>query len=289
MSSPWRATLLLLGAACASSAPPARPPGPTPAPRPTMDPGRTDPARDVTIRYPRAGGGIQRYALVRRDSVVATMPTGEEQMQVQGRTAFVTITWVAADSGTRLTTQVDSIVGDSGLTTFAASLDSARGERWTGLRLPDGELVALSGGRGSLVGDQLRDQVQLLFPVLPPDGARPGASWSDSTTRPTRVSAFEANETAITFSRARPPAPANGALEVTVVRNRNASGEGTQFGQPITVLANGTDSLTYQLGTDSRVLRVEGYRITDVVVTLPSIGQTVPARESSILRMTLLR
>jgi hypothetical protein len=289
MSLPWQATVLLLAVACSSSAPASRPPAPVPAPRPSLNPGRSEPAREAAIRYPRSGGGIQRYALARRDSVVATMPTGEEQMQVQGRTAFVTITWVAADSGTRITAQVDSLAGDSGLTTFEASLDSARGVRWTGLRLPDGTLSLQSGGRGSLIGDQVRDQVALLYPVLPPDGVRPGDAWSDSTTRPTRVSAFEANETAITFSRALPPAAGTGGLEVALVRNRNATGEGTQFGQPISVLANGTDTLTYQLAADGRVLQVEGYRITDVVVTLPSIGQTVPARESSILRMTLLR
>jgi hypothetical protein len=241
------------------------------------------------VHYPTTGGGIHRYALARRDSIVATMPTGEAQMQLLGRTAFVTVTWVAADTGTRLTTQVDSVVADTGLTSFTASIDSARGLRWTALRLPNGRLTALSGGRGSLVGDQIRDQLQLLFPVLPPEGVKPGATWTDSTTQPTRVSAFEANETALTSSVAATTAAGGGVLEIVAVRTRTASGEGTQFSQPMTVQGSGADSLTYHLAPDGRVLDVAGNRYTDLVVQLPSIGQSVPAHESSVLRMTLLR
>ncbi len=253
-----------------------------------MDPGRMQPGPAIAVQYPRAGGGIHHYALIRRDSVIATMPTGESQVQVVGRTAYVTLTWVAADSGARITTQVDSLVADTGLTNFATSLDSARGLRWTALRLASGRLTGLNSGRGSLVGDQLRDQLQLLFPILPPSGAQPGASWSDSTSLPTRVSAFEATETALSSSSAAMPADGRNALELSVTRVRRATGEGTQFGQPMTVQASGLDSLTYRLAVDGRVMEVVGHRSTDLVVQLPSIGQSVPAHEASFLRMTLL-
>lgn len=254
-----------------------------------MDPGRVEPGRDLNVRYPSVGSGILRYALLRRDSIVATMPTGETQTQVLGRTAFVTITWIAADTGTRITTMVDSVAADTGLTNFTASIDSARGLRWTALRLPNGRLTALSIGRGSLVGDQIRDQIQLIYPVLPVEGARPGASWTDSTTRPTRVSAFEANETALSSSVAEPAANSAGVLEIVTVRVRTASGTGTQFNQPMTVQASGADSLVYHIAADGRVLEVSGNRNTDLVVQLPSIGQSVPAHEASSLRMTLIR
>jgi hypothetical protein len=255
-----------------------------------MDPARVEPVRAATaVRYPTSGGGILRYALMRRDSIVATMPTGEGQMQLLGRTAFVTISWIAADTGTRVTTQVDSVIADSGLTSYTASLDSARGLRWTALRLPDGHLINVSTGRGSLVGDQIRDQVHLLFPVLPAAGARPGESWSDSTTRPTRVSAFEASETALSSSVAAGTLTRASLLEIATVRMRRASGEGTQFNQPMTVQASGTDTLTYRLAQDGRVMEVAGNRNTDLIVQLPSIGQSVPAHESSSFRMTLLR
>jgi hypothetical protein len=230
-----------------------------------------------------------RYALSRRDSITATMPSGDTQVQVFGRTAFVTLNWAAADSGTRITAAVDSVVADTGLTNISASLDSARGARWTALRRPFGRLTDVSGGPSSLVGDQVRDQIQLLFPILPADGARPGMSWIDSTSGPARVSAFEATESARVEARADAMVTSSGALPLVVVRNRTATGQGTQFGQPITVRATGSDTLAYQIASDGRVLTVAGIRLTDLVVDLPTIGQSVPARESSQLRMSLLR
>jgi hypothetical protein len=288
MRFPWRVTVLVLGAACASSPPAARQPGAAPSPRPTMDPGRIEPGRSLRVEYPRGGGAIQHYAFVRRDSVIATMPTGETQVQLLGRTAYLTLTWVATDTGARLTSQVDSLVADTGLVSFSASLDSARGLRWTALRQPSGRLTGLSTGRGSLVGDQLRDQLELLFPILPTDGARPGITWNDSTSMSTRVSAFEATETARSSSTAAMPANGTNALDLTVIRVRQASGDGTQFNQPMTLQATGLDSLTYRLAPDGRVIDVIGRRTTDLVVQLPSIGQQVPAHEASYLRMTLL-
>jgi hypothetical protein len=287
----WRVAVLLLGAGCSSgSTPPPAQPSPTPPPpKPSIDPLRVEAAPDLVIRYPKGGAGISRYAFSRRDSVIATMPSGDAQVQILGRTAFVTLTWVAADTGTRLTATVDSAVADSGLTGLAPMLDSARGSRWTAVRRPGGRLTDLTGGPRSLIADQVRDQLQLLFPLLPPDGAHPGATWSDSTTATARVSAFEATETALGATRAESMVTASGALPLLVVRTRSATAQGTQFGQPMTLRATGSDTLTYHIAPDGRVLAVEGIRLTDLVVDLPSSGQSVPARERSALRMILLR
>jgi hypothetical protein len=103
------------------------------------------------------------------------------------------------------------------------------------------------------------------------------------------VSAFEANETALTTSVAAETLTSGNLFEIAAVRVRRATGEGTQFSQAMTVQATGTDTLTYRLAIDGRVVQVTGNRNTDLVVQLPSIGQSVPAHESSILRMTLLR
>ena len=135
----------------------------------------------------------------------------------------------------------------------------------------------------------MRDQLALLFPPLPLTGAAAGFSWTDSTSAPVRVSAFDAIEQALITVRAEALPSRAGALLVAVTRSRTASGQGTQFGQPITVTGSGVDSLSYELGPDARVLRAEGRRVTDVTVVLPAIGQQVTARESSLLVMTLLR
>ena len=284
--------MLLLGVGCASGSPPATRPSPAPAPTspsPGTDPVRVEPTRDLLVRYPRAGGGIVRYAFVRRDSVVATMPSGETQVQILGRTAFVTLTWVASDSGTRITASVDSVIPDPVLGDLGPMLDSARLSRWSGLRRPSGKLGELTGGPGSLAGDQIRDQLALLFPILPADGARPGTTWTDTTSGLARVSAFEATETALVASRAEAMMTATGALPLAVVRTRSATGQGTQFGQPMTLKATGSDTLAYQIAPDGRVVNVDGIRVTDLVVELSAIGQSVPAHERSVLRMSLLR
>jgi hypothetical protein len=241
------------------------------------------------IKYPRSGGGIARYAFSRRDSVSATMPSGENQVRVLGRTAYLTLTWIAADSGTRVTAAVDSIKADSGTNPSAImALDSARGLRWTGLRTPSGKLTSLTSGSTSLTGDQIRDQLFLLFPHLPKDGALSGASWSDSVDVPTRISAFEATEKVVRQSAAG-TATGSAPLPINVIRNRTASSKITQFGQEMLVNGQGVDSLQYELSADGRVLSVTGLRHTSITIELPAIGQSVPAQELAALRMTLLR
>lgn len=283
-----RVSLLLLASAC-SSAPATKPTNPSPVPtRPGQQPAPLQPSREVVLSYPRSGAGISHYAFTRRDSVVATMPSGEEQVQILARTAYLTLTWVAADSGTKITTTIDSLVADSGLTLPMVALDSARGTRWTAVRPAVGGLTGVAGNRNSLLGDQVRDQLMLLFPRLPADGLRPGGRWSDSTQTPARVSAFEADEISLTSSEAGQQL-ASGAVPIQVMVSRSATGEATQFGQPMSVKATGSDTLDYQFGGDGRILEVSGRRWTSLVVELSSIGQKVPANEISSVSMKLLR
>jgi hypothetical protein len=294
MTRPWRLTALIFVGACASAAPtggpPSTPPSPAPAPTPSIDPGRIEPASPTAYRYPTHGAGLDHYVFVRRDSVLATMPSGEEQVQVTGRTAYVTITWIAADTGAEINASIDSLLADSGTPLSMEQVDSARYARWTAFRPLSGGLTNLNGVEGipsSLVGDQVRDQLILLFPELPPGGAIPGTSWTAVSESPARVSAFQATEQATIESQAGPVLP-SGSVQLQVVRDRSATGEATQFGQAITVHATGSDSLTYSLAPEGRVLSVVGNRVTDLVVELPAIGQSVPAHAASYLQMTVL-
>jgi hypothetical protein len=291
MTRAWLAGLAGLAAACSSgggAAPPTTTPSPAPAPaaNPMVTP---EAAHGPAIRYPKSGGGIARYSFSRRDSVIATMPSGESQELVVGRTAFLTLTWIAADTGTRITAAIDSLVPDSGTApTAIAVFDSARGNRWTALRTPTGKLTNITGGTPSLAADQIRDQLFLLFPMLPKDGVGSGQAWTDSVEVPTRLSAFPTTETVVRQSVAG-TASGSAPLPIDVVRQRSASSKVMQFGQEMLVTGQGVDSLQYQLAHDGRVLAVTGRRHTSITIELPAIGQSVPAQETSVLRMTLLR
>lgn len=252
-----------------------------------------DPVRNVPVgaspwfRYPTHGGGLEHYALGSSDSVQAMLPSGETQIQTFGRTAHVTVSWVGVDSGTQVTAVVDSVLPDSGQTSFSALLDSAQGARWTAFRDPAGRLSTITGGNNSVIADQVRAQLLTLFPVIPPTGVIPGSTWTDSLRLPARLSAFRTTESVRLANRAGFPA-ADGSLLIATVRSRQAADTGTQFGQPITLRATGSDTLTYRVDPTGRVLEVNGTQATELVVELPSIGQSVPAQQRSVVRIHLL-
>jgi len=243
-------------------------------------------SQELVIRYPRAGSGLVRYAFVRHDTVVAAMPSGEEQTQIIGRTAYLALTWIASDSGTRITAAIDSVVPSEGVSRFDPVVDSALGARWTAWRQPNGTLTHLDPGPRSSVAEQVKDQFRLLFPILPPEGASPGHVWGDSTEGPALVSAFEARER-VTLASMAESGP-DGSVAIAVVRKRTADGEGLQYLQPIRITATGTDSLSYTMTGDGVVHDVAGRRLIHLELDLPAVGQRVSARVCSFLAMRRL-
>jgi hypothetical protein len=235
---------------------------------------------DVTIRY--GTSGTARYALYRRDSVTVKMPSGESQVQNFGKTAYVTITLApATPPDAQISIRLDSLRPDPDWVVPTAALDSAVGTVWTGRRLPNGRLVDLSPDRNSFVASQLRSQLNLLYPVLPPTGGRANAEWTDSSTNPITANAFEVKETATTRSHAEPVAgrAAGAALRITSLRNATFEGSGNQFGQELQLTGTSSDSLRYLLAPEGRVLSLDGTESTDMTITVPSVGQTVPAEQ----------
>ncbi len=289
-----RAAWLLLGAACAGGT--ATPPSASPAPgappaaaRPGDAPRPLEPAAQAAerVRYPRTGSGRQQYAFLRRDSIVVSMPSGEEQLQETASTSYLTLTWTAADSGIRFEAVVDSVVNDPDFPVPPVQLDSVRRSQWAFRQATTGAITGVVGRPASFRGEQLRDQLLLLYPVLPEDGAALYTSWRDSTAAPTRISAFPAQALVQLEARAEPRQ--GRGLRVVTTRRRSAEGQSTLATQAVTVRATGVDSLVTELDGDARVLDATVHRVTDFVVELPAIGQTVPGREVSFLRMTLLR
>jgi hypothetical protein len=295
----WWAATLAAALGCSSGTTPARPvpgpsagpaPGPGPATSTTPAPIPPPTAGNLTVRYPVSGGSITRFRLTRRDSVVSTMPTGDEQTQLRSRSAWVTVAVVSTDSAARLSAVVDSVTMDEGVLP-QAQLDSAVGTRWTAIRRPGGAFTDFACPRRSLVGDQVRDELRLLFPPIPAAGARPGQSWRDSVTVPALLTAFELPEVAVgTFAASAAAVPGgSAAVALGVVRQRTASGETRQFDQSINLTSTGRDSLSWALSPTGQVLDAGGIRRTDLILEFPTIGQRVTVAEIIQLQFTPIR
>lgn len=267
------------GAACGS---PASQPaaGPAPAPTSAAQPAARSPAarRGAIVYQPMARTA---YLIQRRDSVTVQLPNGLPQTQELTRTVYLSVA-SAAGSPMRVSITLDSLLV-TGVGMSQASADSARGTSWTGTLTPEGRLGGLSTDRVTAVGQQLSGMLPTFFPVLPAGGARDGAAWADTLTDTLRAMAFNVRETAVVSSRA---VADNGVrIESTVSFSR--TGGGSQFGQAVEVQSTGTRHLTSRLRTDGLLTETTGTESSDMTLTIPAVGQSLPVKQSATFSVTL--
>ena len=279
--------LLALAGCSATSQPPANP-TPSPSGPPAAQPNEPAPSgKGLQLR----NEGTFRYSLWRRDSVVAQMPSGEAQVQVTGQTAFVTVNLQPASDGARLTATLDSVRPDADVTISTTTLDSLSSAKWDGKLTRSGWVESVTATTHSLLADQIRDAIKLLFPVLA-DNAVAGSTWQGSAPAvPARLSVVDLDESVQVVGTAESAATENGQkfIPITVIRTTTGQGSGSQAGQPIDLAATGRDSLAYRLGIDGQVLGAEGVRARDMTLTATAVGQTVPVTQESRLKFALLR
>jgi hypothetical protein len=220
------------------------------------------------------------------------MPSGEAQVQVSGQTAFITLTLQPAASGARFDALLDSILPDPDITIPESTRDSLVHTRWTGHVDRTGWVDSVMAPKASPLADQIRAQLQLLFPILAPDGAYAGTAWrSAAAAIPARLSVVELNEQVEVEASAVEVTAADGqrVASVTVIRTTTGKGSGNQAGQPIDLTATGRDSLVYRLASDGRMLGAEGTSVRDMSLTATAVGQTVPVRQETRLTFLLVR
>ena len=283
-----RLLVLLVLAGCSSSSQPPANPSPSPAAPPYGQPSEPAPSgKGLQLRTE----GTFRYSLWRRDSVVAQMPSGEAQVQVTGQTAFVTVNLQPVSEGAQLSATLDSVRPDADVTFSTTILDSLSSSKWSGKLTRAGWVESVTATTHSLLADQIRDAIKLLFPVVG-DNAGAGSTWqSTAPAVAARLSVVDLDESVQVVGTAGAAANENGQkfIPITVIRTTTGQGSGSQAGQPIDLAATGRDSLVYHLGNDGQVLAAEGERVRDMTLTATAVGQTVPVTQESRLKFTLLR
>jgi hypothetical protein len=283
---PGAALLAALLGACASSGAPS-----TTSPSPRAPEGAAAPApstgRGQEISYAPARG---LYRLDRVDTVQVQLPDNSTQSQIFSRSAWLRVTTTKAASGLRATVVLDSL-DVTGLPRNATGpIDSARGTEWTATVAPNGALSDIAANRKTLVGEQLGAMLQLLFPTLPGESVRAGATWSDTTNTTTKVDLFDVREQAVTEYAALSSAARGGRTALPIQANTSFTQQGstTQGGQALQIEARGNRRFTYYFGLDGIPAGLSGHETSEVDVTVSAVGQSIRAARTASVTVTPL-
>jgi hypothetical protein len=286
------AVSVLLAAACAPAssggarpAPAGAPSGPAPAP---TDAGATTEREGRGTALLLQPHPHARIVVQRVDTVSMELPAGS-QVQTFQRTAYISSVAERSGDGYQMTFVLDSVVADAGSFLPPDSLAAAAGSRWTARLLPDGQLLELTldstrGRPRTGVGDQTARTLEVLYPVLPPEGVRAGAVWNDSVNTTVETSGFNVTERGLVRYTA---SAAAGGVQVVGTGALRQEGSGMQFGQELEMSGEGTRTITYRLDGNGRVLGARGTDGASLQIIVPAVGQTVPLTQNSRFDVTI--
>lgn len=212
------------------------------------------------------------YDIGRYDSLGFSGP-GAGPPQISGKLAVVRV----QPAGGRLDVFLDSLAAAPGSRLTKPATDSALGARWQLPLSPKGLAGAIGTTHRTIAAEQIGEIVRLLVPSLPGDALKAQDAWSDSTSYPIQVDAFQALETALRRSQAGPLPRSPGApLTVTVEEALTRSGSATQAGQGMTMTAHGRRQVSYELAPEGWVRSLAGRDSLEIRVTVTATGQAIP-------------
>jgi hypothetical protein len=267
---------------------------PSPAPTPASKPGDSGAPAPTTAGHgpavtyhPVRNAG---YRLERHDSLSLQYPGGATQEQVRDRIAFlhVTVGESATPGAYQVTIVLDSVQAlENGQPVSPDSVAAARGTRWTASLGSTGGLGALTPDRTGTLPDELTGRLRLLFPALPAGGVREGMEWTDTTEYRLTADAFPGSERAVTTYRAAAN-DAGGGKGITLQSSGSyeRSGTRTQADQALEMSATGTRRGAHQLGIDGVLISAQGNDAGDMTITVPTVGQTVPVKQTGSYSVT---
>ncbi|HUR93257.1 MAG TPA: hypothetical protein VMY76_01655 [Gemmatimonadales bacterium] len=279
---------LLAGCGGASTA---NPPTPSPAPEPGAAdaPAPTTPGRGPAVTYKPVRSAS--YRLERHDSLSLQYPGGATQEQVRDRIAFLRVT-VGESSGQgpyQVTIVLDSLQAlEGGQPASPDSLAAARGTKWTGSLSSTGGLSALAPDRTGTLPDELTGRLRLLFPALPAGGVREGMEWTDTTKYRLTADAFPGEERAVITYRASANDAPGMRKGITLESSGSYDRTGTrlQADQELQMASSGTRRGAHHLGLDGVLISAQGNEAGDMTITVPTVGQTVPVKQSGSYSIT---
>lgn len=265
-----------------------------PAPAPSAKPGASDaPAPTTPGRGPAVTYHAVRnagYRLERHDSLSLQYPGGATQEQVRDRIAFLHVT--VGESPTpgafQVTIVLDSLQAlENGQPVSPDSVAAARGTRWTATLGATGGLGPLAPDRAGTLPDELTGRLRLLFPALPAAGVREGMEWTDTTEYRLTADAFPGTERAVTTYHAA-ASDAGGGKGITLQSSGSYQRSGTrsQADQELQMSATGSRHGSHQLGFDGILISAQGNDAGDMTITVPTVGQTVPVKQTGSYSVT---
>lgn len=275
------AALAALGGCAAGAAPATRP-----AARPAAAPGAptADPAEVKAAAIPRYVAADERYLVTQADSLTLSYPSGTQRQILQHQSALRLVLREAPAGGFTVSIRLDSV---RAVELPRDSLLAGDGLLWTGRLGADGRLGALTASKPVPLAEQLvRPALAALFLPLPEGGVRPGAAWRDSVVQPRRLLNLDVQETAVTD---RSALPALDGVRVTGSAALTAAGKGAAFGQELELAAAGVRREAHELVLPGVVATATRRDSLAVEVSVPSVGQTVPATRISTLLLERVR
>jgi hypothetical protein len=248
--------------------------GDTPSPE-QVNPGSK--RRGAVVYGPVSTG---QYRLDSRDSLAMEMPDGSFQRTVTVKSAFITISLRLSGEHLGADILLDSMMLDRPNSMIQPLIDSAYGTRWQGMMQKTGQLDSLTANRPSVFGEQVRAMLHRLFPVLPDSGAQPGDHWQDEATSPYQIMAgFAATEQRRAEFRAGKWEEVGGkrALAIQSSIEYTVTGSGSGFGQEIRFEGGGRADGTHHLSPAGVLLHAQVTDSVRMTLTVPAVGQSVPA------------
>lgn len=265
---------IMLGCSASGPGSPGQPAAEAPGPEANA-PSAT--RRDAVVYGPVSQG---RYRLDSRDSIAMEMPDGSFQRTVTVKMAFLSLT--LRPRGRDFTAEIglDSLALDRPNAMLQPLVDSARGTRWQGILRRTGRLDSLTASKPSVFGEQVRAMLQRLLPIVPDSGAGPGDRWQERDTMPYQIMAgFEATEERVADFRAGKWEQANGRRVMVIQSSMNytVTGSGSGFGQEIHFEGSGSAQGTHHIAPAGILIEARVSDSVRMTLTVPAVGQSVPA------------